>query len=102
MEDIELSEAARALFEAPFGVLAHEFQAEGPPTFVYANQASRPSRPATVCAGCMGLWTAFYSCCAAFRARDWGVSVAGRPAEFRVLVRVWTSGYRTGRLSRCL
>ena len=40
MEDIELSEAARALFEAPFGVLAHQFHEDGPPTFVYANQAS--------------------------------------------------------------
>ena len=45
MEDIDLSEAARALFEAPFGVLAHEFRAEGPPTFVYANQARRPGSP---------------------------------------------------------
>ena len=38
MEDIDLSEAARALFEAPFGVLAHNFNDDGPPTFVYANQ----------------------------------------------------------------
>ena len=48
MEDIELSEAARALFEAPFGVLSHSLHSDGPPTFVYANQASRPRN--------VGLW----------------------------------------------
>ena len=42
MEDVDIADAAKALFEAPFGVLAHRLPEAGEeqsePTFVYANQ----------------------------------------------------------------
>lgn len=39
MEDVELADAARALWEAPFAVLAHDKFLSPEPTFTYANQA---------------------------------------------------------------
>ena len=42
MEDVDIADASKALFEAPFGMLAHRFAEPGEdqtePTFVYANQ----------------------------------------------------------------
>ena len=42
MEDVDIADASKALFEAPFGMLAHRFPEPGEeqsePTFVYANQ----------------------------------------------------------------
>ena len=47
MEDVDIADASKALFEAPFGVLAHRFPEAGEeasePTFVYANQVRRLS-----------------------------------------------------------
>lgn len=39
MEDVELADAARALWEAPFAVLAHDKFLSPEPAFTYANQA---------------------------------------------------------------
>ena len=42
MEDVEIADASKALYEAPFGILAHKLPEPGDdqskPTFVYANQ----------------------------------------------------------------
>ena len=42
MEDVEIADASKALYEAPFAMLAHEFSEAGAeqtePSFVYANQ----------------------------------------------------------------
>jgi hypothetical protein len=49
MEDVDIADASKALFEAPFGVLAHRFpeasEEQSEPTFVYANQVAPPVRP---------------------------------------------------------
>jgi hypothetical protein len=39
LEDVELADAARALYEAPFAVLAHDKFVSDEPAFTYANQA---------------------------------------------------------------
>ena len=39
LEDIDISEAARALWEAPFAVLAHDKFENEDPVFTYANKA---------------------------------------------------------------
>ena len=39
LEDVELADAARALYEAPFVVLAHDKFVSDEPVFTYANQA---------------------------------------------------------------
>ena len=42
LEDIDISEAAKALWEAPFAVLSHDkFESEDP-QFTYANKVSFP------------------------------------------------------------
>ena len=42
MEDVDIADASKALYEAPFGILAHKMPEAGEdhsePTFVYANQ----------------------------------------------------------------
>ena len=40
LEDIDISEAAKALWEAPFAVLAHDKFENEDPVFTYANKAS--------------------------------------------------------------
>ena len=40
-----MTDMVQAIFEAPFGILAHDFSADGPPTFVYANQVSPRALP---------------------------------------------------------
>ena len=51
---MELADAARALFEAPFVVLAHDKFVADEPVFTYANQARRcevaQSVPGVLCA----------------------------------------------------
>ena len=43
MEDVELADAARALWEAPFALLAHDKFLSPEPAFTYANQARIPA-----------------------------------------------------------
>lgn len=38
LEDVELADAAKALWEAPFAVLAHDKFKSDEPAFTYANQ----------------------------------------------------------------
>ena len=40
LEDLEISEAAKALWEAPFAVLSHDKFENEDPKFTYANKAS--------------------------------------------------------------
>jgi hypothetical protein len=41
LEDLEISEASKALFEAPFAVLAHDKFENDDPAFTYANQVQQ-------------------------------------------------------------
>ena len=45
MEDVDIADASKALYEAPFGILAHTLPEPGEdqsePTFVYANQVRK-------------------------------------------------------------
>ncbi len=53
MEDVDIADASKALYEAPFGILAHKLPEPGDdqsePTFVYANQVSPPSAYPEAC-----------------------------------------------------
>lgn len=42
LEDLDISEAARALWEAPFAILSHNRFEDDEPKFTYANQVSLP------------------------------------------------------------
>ena len=49
LEDLDISEAARALWEAPFAVLSHNRFEDDEPKFTYANQVRSPLSPHWPC-----------------------------------------------------
>ena len=62
LEDLDISEAARALWEAPFAVLSHNRFEDDEPKFTYANQVSSESLPHWSCSTAVHL-TAWQGWC---------------------------------------